>query len=99
MKIKLLEDFVIKHAKEIIYTVQEYPSCVVDGVGLISTITILQEPNAQRLALLLRLLQKKVCMQIRCFMRPARLQIRFRHVKYLISQIPFLIMVSIIWTK
>lgn len=35
MKIKLLEDFIIKHAHEIIYCVQEFPSYIVDGVGII----------------------------------------------------------------
>lgn len=35
MKIKLLEDFIIKHAHEIIYSVQEFPSYIVDGVGII----------------------------------------------------------------
>ena len=35
MKIKLLEDFIIKHAHEIIYCVQEFPSCIIDGVGII----------------------------------------------------------------
>ena len=35
MKIKLLEDFVIKHAKEIIDAEKEYPSCIIDGIGLI----------------------------------------------------------------
>lgn len=35
MKIKLLEDFIIKHAHEIIYSIQEFPSYIVDGVGII----------------------------------------------------------------
>ena len=35
MKIKLLEDFIIKHAHEIIYFVQEFPSYIIDGVGII----------------------------------------------------------------
>ena len=35
MKIKLLEDFIIKHAHEIIYCVQEFPSYIIDGVGII----------------------------------------------------------------
>ena len=36
MKIKLLEDFIIKHAHEIIYCIQEFPSYIIDGVGIIT---------------------------------------------------------------